>query len=871
MPASIDVVAERVFDILKGTNRTLKLFDEFGSKVLDPTKARRFFAEPDNLMISIEKDSDNLQIKFYLSNTVDFKEVEDLGRSLRKTAEQFNTQYDIRRFAKEIRPKDFAFMADPKEVTESQGRRDKMVDSKKIDEAHNPMSGSMRRSIQQWNEARLVIKHTKPVNEDKLGARSRNISKIFIETTEGERFKFPNTHLTGARAMARHIGAGGKFHDKLGEHIVSLSEEFRDLAKVGSYIKRNKTSISEGATELQELSRNRMIHIREDLRQFMSKRGYLNKLAEIKDMKDVPTLNEDDVSENIETLRNALNISEEDTQMMSALSRVIPLLHEKTLEPMETEPQDELGTTFDVETIKRAWGEVGPGHTNRELGDMARDMHAAAELMTTQAFVWSDKFEKSERAKPSQMSPMLKLSWRLGAMAERLDPKTPGQNVLSVILARISDRIDNTESNAKVRVTASQKEIVDQFLKIAPQIGESITEAGYQDWDPADKEAYVDSTVGPEDAGREGVDRGGPYAVVTSYDYEENYGDEEKPHWKQKGGAYKVHARDIPTFADAQVVVVGVENRREAGEIGFDSSMGREYHQEADIIPMTDLEGEYAHQYENADENYPEATKLAEWFEIFDPLKIIKETARLEEEGDGCACGNIVEDCQCPPDCDACDCNRGAQQESEVKKMVNKGLIESVAFEAAVRLANGERTIKEARKAFTKDQLDSIFEMLKENFKEDIIESIFEEEGEKRHPFKERQVFGKPAPSFHLYLIGDKENMQKAFSVLDPITYKRSGPRGGLLTFKGPNVKAGSEQVLKNIGVDFQEDIPRTASKFGVEKLPGFGMEETKVLPGDKGKDFKKDISGKPGSKGRDKGKNIRNTQAELDAEEYYI
>ena len=49
----------------------------------------------------------------------------------------------------------------------------------------------------------------RPVNEEQRGARSRNISSIFVENAEGERFKYPYKHLNGARAMARHVSHGG--------------------------------------------------------------------------------------------------------------------------------------------------------------------------------------------------------------------------------------------------------------------------------------------------------------------------------------------------------------------------------------------------------------------------------------------------------------------------------------------------------------------------------------------------------------------------------------------------------------------------------------------------------------------------------------
>ena len=80
-------------------------------------------------------------------------------------------------------------------------------------------------------QARLVVRHSQPVDEDKFAARSRHINKIFIENADGERIRFPTNYLQGARAMTRHVSMGGNFNDAIGEHIQHISEEFAVLRK----------------------------------------------------------------------------------------------------------------------------------------------------------------------------------------------------------------------------------------------------------------------------------------------------------------------------------------------------------------------------------------------------------------------------------------------------------------------------------------------------------------------------------------------------------------------------------------------------------------------------------------------------------------
>ena len=54
--------------------------------------------------------------------------------------------------------------------------------------------------------ARLVIKHNRMLGEN--DKRYRYVESLFIETTDGERFKLPFTKLAGGRAMLEHVRQG---------------------------------------------------------------------------------------------------------------------------------------------------------------------------------------------------------------------------------------------------------------------------------------------------------------------------------------------------------------------------------------------------------------------------------------------------------------------------------------------------------------------------------------------------------------------------------------------------------------------------------------------------------------------------------------
>jgi hypothetical protein len=104
----------------------------------------------------------------------------------------------------------------------------------------NKLYGSNRISYQDLGEARLVIKHSQPINLDLPAGRTMHIESIYIENNSGERFKYPYKHLNGARALAEHIKHGGNPYDNIGQHICSLSEELAHLRKFKGYVSRQE-------------------------------------------------------------------------------------------------------------------------------------------------------------------------------------------------------------------------------------------------------------------------------------------------------------------------------------------------------------------------------------------------------------------------------------------------------------------------------------------------------------------------------------------------------------------------------------------------------------------------------------------------------
>ena len=150
--------------------------------------------------------------------------------------------------------------------------------------------GSLKTSYQPLDNVKLIVKHSKPVNEEIRGARSRNISKIFIQANE-ERFYFPSKNLQGARAMARHIYNGGVMHDSIGESIVQMCKDFGTLKEFIRYVNK-KGLINEDNQEYVTLARQQMDNIRTSFKRVAGVKTYSKAVESITDESNIDIVTE---------------------------------------------------------------------------------------------------------------------------------------------------------------------------------------------------------------------------------------------------------------------------------------------------------------------------------------------------------------------------------------------------------------------------------------------------------------------------------------------------------------------------------------------------------------------------------------------------
>ena len=163
-------------------------------------------------------------------------------------------------------------------------QRDHMKKKENIAEGYYPM-GKQASYSDAIPSVKIILQHSRKLEEGEQ--RYRNISRIFVENSNGERFLLNTTKPGLARVYGRHIAEGGTPYDDRASHIQSLVEEYEKMAgfvratRNGQFNESTQRLVLEGINHYQSL--------RETLSRMTGRRGY-NMYFE----SWTPTLMEDD-------------------------------------------------------------------------------------------------------------------------------------------------------------------------------------------------------------------------------------------------------------------------------------------------------------------------------------------------------------------------------------------------------------------------------------------------------------------------------------------------------------------------------------------------------------------------------------------------
>ena len=282
-------VAHDLFAKNRGRFPAVTLGNDAGEVTSNPEEARYFdfdFQEAGKQLGKVSISIDEKDGLVVLHNT-DFIEDADSGvkhkwfeflKELRNFAKSRMLNFDTRDITKSnLEKRDYQYL--------SQTRQD--GEEKRMSESN--IYGTTKTSFQPIGNARLVIKHSAPIDMSVGANRSRRIESLFIESPKGERFRYPLKHLNGARAMAQHISNGGVPYDDFGKHIAGLSEELSKLKQFKTYINRSAV-MAEGLKSYLSIVDERVEEIKSTCQKLQRNSYYSEAIKDYKttEVKEVP-------------------------------------------------------------------------------------------------------------------------------------------------------------------------------------------------------------------------------------------------------------------------------------------------------------------------------------------------------------------------------------------------------------------------------------------------------------------------------------------------------------------------------------------------------------------------------------------------------
>lgn len=225
----LDIIAKDLFDKIRGRYQNVTLGNQESTITNEPGQARFFDVKITNGQnVNLALDEKSLTImysqKLFDEDHIGKDNWYSFLKELRMFAKKRMLNFDIRDITKSnLDRRDYEYL-----------RKEKFGDTTM---SESKLYGTSKKSFQDIGSSKLIITHTESMNYETN--RSTKIKSIHIENADGERFKYPYKHLSGARAIARHVSEGGNLYDDFGKHVIGLSEELSKLRKFKTYMNRS--------------------------------------------------------------------------------------------------------------------------------------------------------------------------------------------------------------------------------------------------------------------------------------------------------------------------------------------------------------------------------------------------------------------------------------------------------------------------------------------------------------------------------------------------------------------------------------------------------------------------------------------------------
>ena len=331
---NLETIASDLFNQLRSRFTEITIGDENGEVINEPKQARYFdftYSENDENVgkVSVSLDEEDGIVVMYSKGFAEGAEesIKDNWYNFLRDIRQFSKKrllnFEVRDINKNnLQRRDYEYLA------KNRSGEKTMAESK--------MYGTNKTSFQKIGNAKLSIKHTGTLDEDEN--RTKKIGAIYIENSEGEKFKYPYKHLGGARAMAIHVSEGGNPYDDFGKHITGLSEELSSLRKFKTYMNRSSV-MAESLAGHMDIVNERVTEIKKRISNLQKESFYKDTFENFvaEDKVDVP----DDIAEN---WIDQLTVKQFNEELQDVFPYIYKLIGENT-KATELTADDLLGET----------------------------------------------------------------------------------------------------------------------------------------------------------------------------------------------------------------------------------------------------------------------------------------------------------------------------------------------------------------------------------------------------------------------------------------------------------------------------------------------------------------------------------------------
>jgi len=268
MPKNSESLNRSLFDLLHSKGFDPTMLDTSGKEIPTPEEAEVFqfnFIKDgeDYGKVTISIDGMHKLCIYFSDEVADSEKEESHGED----ESWYKVLNQLKRFAQKYQ---LSFeLKNVDHLKHDMAKREYMKKQERISEGYYPMGKKAS-----YNDAvpnvKIVIQHTRQIEEGEQ--RYRNIAKIFLENSEGERFLAPTIKPGVARVYGRLIAEGDKPHGERWNHVTSLVEEYQ---KMGAFVRATRNGqFNESAQRLVNEGINHYQGLRETLSRMTGHRGY---------------------------------------------------------------------------------------------------------------------------------------------------------------------------------------------------------------------------------------------------------------------------------------------------------------------------------------------------------------------------------------------------------------------------------------------------------------------------------------------------------------------------------------------------------------------------------------------------------------------